>query len=96
MHPEFSPAYNDLAWRYAEQDKSLQDALGLIETALKIEPENKAYLDTRAEVLYKLHRYDDAIAIEKKLVYLYPEIHLFREQLKKYLFARQQTNDLPK
>jgi tetratricopeptide (TPR) repeat protein len=86
-HPEYTPAYNALAWMYAEQ-ASLQEALNLIETALHSEPDNHIYLDTKAEILYKLQRYEEAIEIEKVLVAQYPGVPFYQEQLKKYLLAK--------
>jgi membrane protease YdiL (CAAX protease family) len=87
-HPEFTPAYNALAWMYAEQDRSLDAALNLIDTALVAEPENPMYLDTKAEVLYKLRRYDEAIAIESRLVEQHPAAVFYQEQLQKFLNAK--------
>jgi membrane protease YdiL (CAAX protease family) len=87
-HPEYIPAYNALAWMYAEQETSLDSALNLIETALESEPDNPMYLDTKAEILYKLQRYDEAIDIERTLVNQYPSIPFYQEQLKKYMTAK--------
>lgn len=53
-------ALNYLGYMYAERGVNLDTSLRLIERAVKIEPENGAYLDSYAWVLFKLGRADDA------------------------------------
>ncbi|MCK5083296.1 MAG: tetratricopeptide repeat protein, partial [Candidatus Omnitrophica bacterium] len=65
--PDLADAYNDLAWLYAEEEKNLDDALELVEKALSYAPEQSAYLDTKANVLEKLGRYDEARSIRDGL-----------------------------
>ncbi len=82
--PDFPPAYNDLAWLYAEEGVRLPEALAFVERALEQEPDNAAYLDTKAEVLYRLGHIEEAIAIEQKLVEESPKDELFSRQLEKF------------
>ncbi len=82
--PDFPEAYNDLAWLYAEEARNLEEALLLIESALKFRPQNEAFLDTKAEIFYRLQRFDEAIAIEENLVNRFPESKIFRRQLQKF------------
>ncbi len=84
IKPDYSVAYNDLAWIYATQDKELQEALRLVDTALSLDPDNPSYLDTKAEVLYKLGDYNQAIEIESKLAEQHPDDALFQQQLDKF------------
>ncbi|MCK5012618.1 MAG: CPBP family intramembrane metalloprotease [Candidatus Omnitrophica bacterium] len=65
--PDLPDAYNDLAWLYAGEEKNLDAALALIEKALSYAPDYPAYLDTKAEVLEKLGRYDEAKPIRDSL-----------------------------
>lgn len=65
--PDLADAYNDLAWLYAQEEKDLDIALELTEKALSYAPEQPAYLDTKAEVLEKLGRYDEAKPIRDSL-----------------------------
>ena len=88
-YPEFLPAYNDLAWLYGEREENLDQALFLIDKALSNEPANQAFLDTKAEILYKLKRYDEAIEIEKALVKKCPDQKFFKDQLDKFTKAKQ-------
>jgi tetratricopeptide (TPR) repeat protein len=46
---------------YAEEGINLEEARNMIEKALAIDPDNGAFLDSYAWVLYKLGRYEDAI-----------------------------------
>lgn len=94
-NPKFSHAYNDLAWLYAQENKNLDAALMFIEKALFFDPQNSAYLDTKAEVLYKLRRFDEALDIEKRLVEDHPGNVLFKKQLEKFQRALQ-AEDLSK
>jgi len=65
--PDFVNAYNDLAWLYAEEGENLNEALELVEKALTVAPRQTAYLDTKAEILEKLGRLDEAKQIRNRL-----------------------------
>lgn len=55
------PLYlNNLAYLYAQQGKNLQRALNMVKTALKLEPENPSYLDTKGWIHYQLGEYQQA------------------------------------
>ena len=66
--PKNAMALNYLGYMYADKGVKLKEARDLIERALKIDPENGAYLDSYAWVLYKLGRYDEALVQMKKAV----------------------------
>lgn len=66
--PRFVEAYNDLAWLYAEEGRDLDEALALVERALSFEPGRVAYLDTKAEVLEKMGRIDESLAVRDDLL----------------------------
>ncbi len=51
---------NDLALEYAEQDIKLPEALKLINDALKSQPDNSLFLDTKGWILFKMHDIDKA------------------------------------
>jgi len=65
--PDLADAYNDLAWLYTEEEKNLDEALKLVERALSYAREHPAYLDTKAEVLEKLGRHEEAGPIRDHL-----------------------------
>ncbi|MDO8580619.1 MAG: CPBP family glutamic-type intramembrane protease [Candidatus Omnitrophota bacterium] len=66
--PQWSEAYNDLAWLYAQENKNLEEALELIDKALALSPDEYAFLDTKAEILAKLQRWPEATALRETLL----------------------------
>jgi len=83
-NPRHAASYNDLAWIYAEEGENLDEALHLINRALEIDPGRFQMLDTKAEILYKMGRIEEAVAIEEGLVERLPDNKYAREQLKKF------------
>jgi thioredoxin-like negative regulator of GroEL len=59
---------NNLAWNLATRGKELDRALALVDAALKDQPKEASYLDTRAECLSRLGRHDEAVAAQKSAV----------------------------
>lgn len=59
--PEDPGVNNDLGYLYADQNKNLDQALGMIELAVAAEPDNRAYLDSLGWVLFRLERYEEAL-----------------------------------
>lgn len=68
LDPSFAPAQNYLGYMWAEADQNLEEALELIEAAVAADPENAAYLDSLAWVLFKLERPEAALAAILKAV----------------------------
>ncbi len=62
-NPDLADAYNDLAWLYAQEGMKLDVAMELIEKALSYAPEYPIYLDTKAEILEKQGRHEEAKSI---------------------------------
>ena len=84
QQPQWDAAYNDLAWLYAKRQEKLDEALRLIGQALKLDPQNDAYWDTKAEVLFHLRRFAEAIEIEKSLISRNPDEKIYKDQLEKF------------
>ncbi len=87
LQPDSANSYNDLAWLYAENDQSLDEGLELIDKGLSLNlvgPQKQAFLDTKAEVLYKLGRYEEAVEIEKGLVENNSSNLMWKKQLDKF------------
>ncbi len=85
--PQFSEAYNDLAWLYAEEGRSLEKGLDLINKGLQLDPERDDFWDTKAELLHKLGRNEEARGILKRLVKENPDDKEFKkhlEEIKKF------------
>ena len=66
--PENALALNYLGYMYADRGINLKEARKMIKKALEIDPDNSAYLDSYAWVLYKLGEYEEAIISMDKAV----------------------------
>ena len=64
--PDHALALNYLGYMYADKGIKLNEALPMIEKAVSLDPENGAFLDSYAWVLYKLGRYTEALTQMKK------------------------------
>lgn len=62
--PDDIGAQNDLGYLWADQNKRLGRSLRMIETAIASEPDNQAYLDSHGWILYRLGRYQEALAAQ--------------------------------
>jgi len=59
--PVYAPAYNLLAYHYAQTNTNLDEALTLVEKALSNQQDCYYYLDTKGLILLKLDRHEEAI-----------------------------------
>ncbi|MBD3276240.1 MAG: tetratricopeptide repeat protein [Candidatus Marinimicrobia bacterium] len=80
---------NSYAWRMAELEMNLEDALDKIQMAVaKLDDasaEQKAQVkDTHAEVLWKLGQTDKALAVIDECIALQPDDSYYQEQKAKY------------
>ncbi|MGH9617641.1 MAG: tetratricopeptide repeat protein [Acidobacteriaceae bacterium] len=71
--PNNALALNYLGYMLADHDQKLNEALQLIEHAVKLDPENGAYLDSLGWVHYKLGQYELAEEALEKAVTLIPK-----------------------
>ncbi|MBS1271454.1 MAG: hypothetical protein MAGBODY4_00585 [Candidatus Marinimicrobia bacterium] len=81
---------NSYAWRMAELETNLQDALDKAEKAVELvggeDPKTQAQImDTKAEVLWKLDRVQEAVQVINKCIELAPEDDYFQKQKSKFL-----------
>ncbi len=66
--PDHHQALNYLGYMLADQNLRLDEARSMIERALKADPENGAYLDSYAWVLYRLGEHDKALIQIQKAI----------------------------
>ena len=67
-HPQEALILNNLAYSYAMYNVKLDEAFKMSAAALRADPENAAYLDTMAWILYRQKKYSDAaLYIEEAL-----------------------------
>lgn len=60
VEADSAPILNYLGYMNADRNVRVEEALGLIEKALALDPENSAYLDSRGWALYRLGRLERA------------------------------------
>lgn len=83
-NPDLSEVYNNLAWFYATENQNLGKALSLVGQSIRLDPGSSAAYDTKALILFKLGKVDEAIAIEEDLVRRFPAVSFFKEQLQTF------------
>ena len=87
LNPWDSRTMNNLAWMYAEQGILLEDALGLSVRSLEITPDQPIYLDTLAEIYYRLGDRQLAVSLIRRAIAIDPQTDQYRNHLQKYLSA---------
>lgn len=84
---------NGYAWRMTQLERNLDDALMRINRAVELLPadagnrEQAQILDTKAEVLWKLGRSDEALEVIATCIELQPEDEYYQEQRSKFQAA---------
>jgi tetratricopeptide (TPR) repeat protein len=61
--PLHAPALNYLGYMFAERGERLDEAVELVQRALKVDPGNGSYLDSLGWAYYKQRRYDQALPL---------------------------------
>jgi len=75
---------NNLAWVMALSDYRLEDALALSKQTVYFSPDSTVYRDTLDEILFRLGRVDEAIAIERACLLDEPGEWHTHEQLRRF------------
>jgi Flp pilus assembly protein TadD len=66
MKPDYAAAYNALGYSYADRNIKLVEAKNLIETALKLAPNDHYIMDSMGWVYYRLGDLDNALDYLRK------------------------------
>ncbi len=88
LFPNDASVLNGYAWRMSEIEKNLGHALEMASLAISLsdDPNTKAnILDTKAEVLFKLKRYSEAIEVITEAIEINPESSYFKDQKQKFI-----------
>ncbi|MFC1667627.1 tetratricopeptide repeat protein [Candidatus Omnitrophota bacterium] len=64
--------YNAKAYSFYEKGKNLEEALDIIDKAIKLKPKDGVILSTKAEILYKMKRLEEAYEYIKEGIKLEP------------------------
>ena len=93
--PDNTGILNSYAWRMAEIEINLEDALVKVKRAVKLsedDPNSQAnIIDTEAEVLWKLKRFDAAIEAIERAIIIDGENQYFKDQKEKFIQSKKET-----
>jgi tetratricopeptide (TPR) repeat protein len=93
IQKESSGLLNGYAWRMTELDLNMENALERINQGIAMltgeadAREHAQIMDTKGEVLWKLGRIDEAVAVMDACITLQPEDNYYKEQKAKFLAA---------
>ena len=93
IFPDEPNALNSYAWRMAEIETNLEDALQKARKAVVLssdDPDRQAgIIDTEAEVLWKMKRFEDAIDAIERAITIDPDNQYYQDQKEKFLESKQ-------
>jgi len=93
LFPEDPGVLNSYAWRMAEIETNLEDALLKVRKAVVIttdDPGRQAgIIDTEAEVLWKMNRFDEAIEAIDRAISIESDNQYFKDQKEKFLESKR-------
>ncbi|MFO1062416.1 MAG: hypothetical protein U0892_00900 [Pirellulales bacterium] len=93
--PNDSTSHNNLAWMYARCGLKLEEAHGLAEKAVDLSDGSPTYMDTLAEVEFRLGRIDRAVELAQKCIKADPRHNHYREQLIRFRTEQLRTLQAP-
>jgi tetratricopeptide (TPR) repeat protein len=79
--PDFHPALNYLGYMWAERGENLEEALQLVQRAVKLSPDNGAYVDSLGWTHYQLGDYQEALRHLERAAVLSPREAVILEHL---------------
>ena len=95
IFPDDPSALNSYAWRMAEIETNFKDALEKARKAVELtadDPNRQAgIIDTEAEVLWKMGRFDEAIEAIDRALSIEPENQYFKDQKEKFIETKKTT-----
>jgi len=81
LNPEQPQVLNYLGYSYVDRNENLDEALGMIERAVAMVPNDGAIVDSLGWVLYRLGRYSEAVGHMEKAASLMPVDSLVNDHL---------------
>ncbi|MEZ6135944.1 MAG: hypothetical protein R3C53_13660 [Pirellulaceae bacterium] len=86
--PSDATALNNLAWMYSQCDRKLDEALDLAKRGVALAPSSPVFLDTLAEVEFRLGKVERALVSMRGCVQLDPRDSHYRENLVRFRQGR--------
>ncbi len=86
-YPDFAPALNYLGYLWIERGERLADAVALVDRAVRLDPDNGAYVDSLGWGYYRQGRYTEAVAMLERAARLLPNDATVRSHLGDALLA---------
>jgi tetratricopeptide (TPR) repeat protein len=83
---------NNLAWVYAQQNVNLDEAVALSRRALQIRPDTPQYIDTLAEVYFRMGDRERAVRLIRYALGLNPDSEALQRHLWKQLDRFEKTS----
>jgi len=81
LEPDHATALNYLAYMWAERAMNLEQGLRYVQRALRLDPHNGAYIDTRGWIFYQIGRYEEAYIDLKRASELEPDESVIAEHM---------------
>ena len=79
--PAFAPALNYLGYLWIERSENLDQAVAMVREAVRLDPDNGAYVDSLGWGYFKLGRYSEAVTHLERAVRLIPDDSTLLEHL---------------
>lgn len=76
LRPDHAHAYNALGYTFADRNERIEEAHALIETALKLAPDDPFIMDSMGWVLYRMGRAQEGLAYLEKAYKLRPDAEI--------------------
>ena len=67
INPLFGPGYGQLAYEYVRRGEKLEEAIGIAQRSMELEPQNVIYLVNTGELLLRLNRVDEAREVGERV-----------------------------
>lgn len=93
LDPESGQALNYLAYMWADKGIQLEKALEYVTRALKVMPDEGAYLDTLGWVYYRQGEYDKALKYLRKAIKAMPDDPVIHDHLGDILYAMGEAGE---
>ena len=91
--PDHAPTLNYLGYMLAEHTSRLDEAVSLVQQALKVDPDNGSYMDSLGWALVQQKKYDEAEPLLKRAAAQLPSNSVVQDHLGDLLWAQGRRPD---